>query len=379
MEAKMHKFSLFPAAVLSFIFLIPVCLFAASSAQTQTTYYLFNGHSLETRYGNPNFEPNVSWQVWLYQAGVRIPNYAPGLQYSRWGLIEGTSATAVMRRLQNSQSFEEDYLKFFGSNTWPRYTFLNPLGPIAIAAHPPDIEPVAPPKAAYQLSWLGDRLNKLIATLQPSLENNDGQGPDSPLKEYFDLVRDALVQISRLYNQMARSEPQFAYIEREISQVQPAVAHVEDTLPAITAELPSVKLPTSTTWMSQSQYAGRDGNIQTAITETESGVSVRQAWVGGDGGMTGTVILSDVPYRHIGDIELRPPYTPGDNIWTVRVHAARTPFTQKIDSPERRTVKATLSAVSYTTAETSVYLNFANSADAHDAYAYFLYHKQLGR
>jgi hypothetical protein len=95
--------------------------------------------------------------------------------------------------------------------------------------------------------------------------------------------------------------------------------------------------------------------------------------------MAGTVILTTIPYDDVGTIDLAPPMPTLDDTWTVRVHAARAPFPQKIDSPQRRTIKRTFPAVNYATTENSVYFVFANSADAQDAYAYFLYHKQLGR
>lgn len=70
------------------------------------------------------------WQIWLYQDGVRIPDYAAGLQYSRWGLIAGGSAESVIKQLRDAQSLEEAYLSFFGPGTWGRHSFFNPLGPI---------------------------------------------------------------------------------------------------------------------------------------------------------------------------------------------------------------------------------------------------------
>src|SRR5258708_24662636 len=57
-------------------------------------------------------------QVWLYQEGVHIPRYTAGLQYSRWGLIQGRSAEGVKGRLKAAQSFEKAYLNFFGPGTW---------------------------------------------------------------------------------------------------------------------------------------------------------------------------------------------------------------------------------------------------------------------
>jgi hypothetical protein len=116
-----------------------------------------------------------------------------------------------------------------------------------------------------------------------------------------------------------------------------------------------------------------------AITETGAGVSVQQSWMGGDGSMTGTVIVTTIAYDDIGNIDLSPPSPIGDGTWTVRVYAAGAPFPQKIDSPQRRTVRAAYPAVNYTTTESSVYFIFPNSAEAHDAFSYFLYHKQLGR
>jgi len=74
-----------------------------------------------------------------------------------------------------------------------------------------------------------------------------------------------------------------------------------------------------------------------------------------------------------------PPTRIGDYTWTIRVHAARDSFAQKIDSPQRRTIKATFPAVNYATTESFLYFDFLESAEAQDAYAYFLYHKQLGR
>jgi hypothetical protein len=41
---------------------------------------------------------NMPYQ--LYQEGVRIPHYAAGLQYSRWGLIGGGSAESVIKELR---------------------------------------------------------------------------------------------------------------------------------------------------------------------------------------------------------------------------------------------------------------------------------------
>jgi hypothetical protein len=253
------------------------------------------------------------------------------------------------------------------------------LGPIAVADQDQAETQPAALEEFYQLRRLDGRLNRLITTIQGSLENNESEGPDSPFKEYFDQIRDSLQRVSKGYGQLAHIRPQLRLIKLEIAQASAAVEGAETDVPNLTAALPSVKLPTSRTWMSQSEKAGSDGTIEVTVMESGSGVAVQQHWTGGDGSMTGTVVLTTIPYDDIGNVDLQPPMPVYDEMWTVRVHAARAPFPQKIDSPQRRTVKATFPAVDYTTTGTSVYFVFLNSTEAQDAYAYFLYHKQVGR
>jgi hypothetical protein len=370
--------------------LVAVVLCARTQRQDDSdknAYYLFDGKTLEVANDNPAYAKPMRWQVWLYREGVRIPRHTSGLQYSRWGLIEETSAGRVLKRLKAVQRFEEAYLKFFGPDTWGRYTFLNSLGPIAVVEQPTEtpfteiFSETQPPEleAQYQLLRLNDRLDRLITSAGPSLENNESESASSSVKEYFDQIRDALERVSKLSSQLARVHPQLRLLKVEIAKAQPEIAQAEKDAPKITAVLPSVKLPSSKTWMSQTENAGRDGTKEIAITEIGSGVSVQEKWTGGDGSMTGTTILTTVPYDDIGTIDLVRPMPTYDNTWTVRLHAGRAPFPQKIDSPQRRTIKATFPAVNYATTQNSVYFVFPDSSDAQDAYAYFVYHKQLGR
>ena len=60
----------------------------------------------------------------------------------------------------------------------------------------------------------------------------------------------------------------------------------------------------------------------------------------------------------------------------VRIRST-TAFPQTVDSPERKTARGSFPAVHDATTESSVYFVFVNSREAQDAYAYFLYHKQL--
>jgi hypothetical protein len=93
--------------------------------------------------------------------------------------------------------------------------------------------------------------------------------------------------------------------------------------------------------MSHTERAGSDGIVQVEVMETGSGVAVQQTWTGGDGSMTGTVIISMIPYVDIGKIDLDPPTRTGDDRWTVRVQSAASRFPQTVNSPERKTARGT--------------------------------------
>jgi hypothetical protein len=173
--------------------------------------------------------------------------------------------------------------------------------------------------------------------------------------------------VIKSYSQLARIQPRLHFIELEMAQTQPAIIKAEKLVPKILSVLPSVKLPADKSWMSQTQKAGSDGTIEVIISEIGSGVSVQQTWTGGDGSMTGTVIVTMIPYNDIGDIELVAPVSLADPLWTVRVHEARDPFAQKIDSPPRRTIRRAFPAVHVTTTESSTYFVFPNSAEVQDA------------
>jgi hypothetical protein len=283
-----------------------------------------------------------------------------------------------MKQLTALQNFQEAYLAFFGLGSWGRFTFFNPLGPISIADQPVDAEPAAL-DTFYEVSRLNDRLNKVMTTAQPSLQNNESEGPDSPYRDYFDQIKDSLVRVSKIHGQLARIHPQLHFVKLEVAKARTEVDRAQNGVSSITAVLPSVKLPTSNGWMSQRQKAGSDGTIEVTIKETGPGVSVQQSWTGGDGSMAGTVILTAIRYDDIGNIVLEPPSPIDDSGWTVRIESAHAPFPQKIDSPERKTARGTFPPVNYTTAESGAYFAFRNSAEAQDAYAYFLYHKQVGR
>ena len=360
-------------------FVLSLYLFAAAVSvrlQPQNTHYVYDGTTLQVMDEDLAFANYRQWQVWLYQEGVRIPRYTAGLQYSRWGLIEGTSPEIVMKQLKASQNFEQAYVNFFGPGTWGRYTFFNPLGPIAVTDQAVEKNSVAL-EERYQLDGLHRRVSRLIVSVQPSLENNESEGPASPLKDYFDQIRDALEQACRVYSQLARVRPQLRFISGEIAQTQTVVAQAENNVPKITSSLPSVKLPTSTAWMTHTEAAGSDGTIRVEVMQIGPAVSVQQTWSGGDGGMAGTVIVTIVPFDDIGRIHFHRPMGIDDHTWTVVVESAHGSFPETLNSPLRQRAMRLLPAVHVTTTN-SVYFAFADPAEARDAYAYFLYHQQLG-
>jgi len=370
----MRKPSLF---VLSVSLLAAVVTVRAQEQTNYTNYYVFNGTTLQVADDRSFSRTDQQWQVWLYQERVHIPRYTAGLQYSRWGLIQGRSAESVKGRLKAAQSFEKGYLNFFGPGTWGRYTFFNALGPIAITDQAVEKNPAALDEQ-YQLDELYDRVNKLIVRVQPSLENNESLGPTSSIKEYFDQVRDALQQVNKLYSQLAHPNPQVYFIRTKVAQTGRAIAQAGNNVQKITATLPSVKLPTSTAWMSHTEAAGSDGTIRIEVTQIGPAVSVQQTWSSGDGGMAGTVIVTIVPFDDIGRIHFQHPMGIGDDTWTVVVESAHGSFPETLNSPLRQRAMRVLPAVHATTTANSVYFTFADPVEARDAYAYFMYHQQLG-
>jgi hypothetical protein len=365
----------------AFFYFLTFCLLAGAvpaNAQQQQAHYVYNGATLQVADDTHTYAKYGRWQVWLYQSGVRIPHHPVGLQYSRWGLMEGESSESVIKQLRDAESFEEVYVSFFGPGTWGRNTFSNPLGPIAVTGQAIENDPTAL-ETRYQLDGLRGRVNRLIVSAQPSLENNECEGPSSPHKEYFDQIRDALQQVSKLHSQLARTRHEVHFISEEIARTAKAVRQAENNLPRITASLPTVKLPTSITWMFHKEGAGSDGTIQVEVTERGWEVSVQQTWTGGDGSMAGTVIVTTIPFDDIARVELRPPTKKGEQTSTVFVQSGHNLFPETINSPLRNTPKRVLPAVNLTTTRSFVYFAFRNPAEAQDAYAYFLYHQELGR
>jgi len=358
-------------------FLFLLLLYPRSSrAQPQSGYYVYDGRATQVVREDPTGANYTRWQVWLYEFPVNIQNHTASLPYSRWGVISGWTAESVLKQLEIYQGFERAYMNFFGAGSWAWRTFSNPVGPIAITGQANHGEPFASP---FELSDLNYRLDRLVETVQPSLANNERQGPEASVRGYFDQVAEVIVKVSELYSHLARAQPQLRFISDETARIRTAVAQAEANVPKITSVLPSVKLPVSSAWMSHTQRAGSDGIIEETVVETGSGVMVQESWTGGDNRMAGTVVLTLIPFQNISQVEIDRPIARGGDRWAVLIHSDRSAFQEILTSPERQTSTRILRAVNYTTTKTLEYLDFSNSAEAQDAYAYFLYHKQLGR
>jgi hypothetical protein len=91
-------------------YVVTFYLFVAAvpaNAQQQHARAIYNGASLQVADDNYTYAKYSRWQVCLYHSGVRIPHYAAGLQYSRWGLMEGGSSESVVKQLRDAQRLKK--------------------------------------------------------------------------------------------------------------------------------------------------------------------------------------------------------------------------------------------------------------------------------
>jgi hypothetical protein len=348
----------------------------APQEASYSSYFVWNGHSLQTVNGDPAGANYAEWQVWLYPKSVRVSGSGSGLAYARWGAIQGPSARAAIKQLDDYQQFERAYTNFFGANTWGRLTFSNSVGPVAVVEPGQRDDP-------YSLHWkidlLNQRLESAVPELRASLANAEGNEAPPSVQQYFEQVRNSMQGVARFYDKLSRLPAEDNYLSQELAHLTPGVNQAESAIPKVTAILPTVKLPANKDWMKQTQFAGRDGTINVTITEMGSSAWVQQSWTGGDGSMAGTKIITIVPYQDIGTLDIWMPHLGNDQRWTLHIQPAnRNGFRQSVTSPERVTSKRTYPAVDLKTSGESVYLEFSNTRDAQEAYAFFLYHKQRG-
>jgi hypothetical protein len=344
--------------------------------QGSYSYYVWNGHTVQAVSGDPAGANYAEWQVWLYTKSMHVSGSASGLAYARWGAMQGPSAKAVTTQLAAYQQFERVYTNFFGANTWGQFTFSYPVGPVAVAEQGQRDDP-------YSLHWkidlLNQRLESVVPELRSSLANSESKETRALVQQYFEQVRNSMQNVARFYDKLSRLPAEGNYLNQELARLTPGVNQAESAIPKVTAILPTVKLPASKDWMTQTEFAGRDGTIHVRVTEIGSSAWVEQSWTGGDGSMAGTKIITIVPYQDIGALDIWMPHLGKDQRWTLHIQPAnRNGFRQSVTSPERVTSKRTYPSVDLKTNGESVYLEFSNTRDAQEAYAFFLYHKERG-
>jgi hypothetical protein len=352
----------------------PACATPQESSHASNGYYRYDGMTLQGGHDDPGRAPYTQWQVWFYLQSVRFSNASA---YVRWGAVQGSSAEAVMKQLSLWQNFERTYGNFFGPTAWGKLTFSHPAGPIAITA---GVETQEQSAFFAEADDLNRRISRVIAGILPSLENNQNSDSSSLGAGYFALVRDCLQGVVKFYDQVGRLAWQPGFLKVQLARLRDEIRSAEEAAPKITAYFPSVKLPTAKEWRSQTEYQGSDGTVETTIVEIGAAAWVRQAWSGGDGNMTGTVTVTVVPYQDIGSVEVMAPDRREPSKWTLNVRpAGRAGFLQSITNPARATSKRYFAPVDFMTNEPFLFLDFSTAGDAQDAYAFFLYHKQLGR
>ena len=239
-----------------FFFCVAAPGLAATPAAPQqpSSYYLYNGRALQVVRGDTERAPYTKWQVWLYPKNVNASRYGgAGLAYTRWGVIQGPSARAVIEQLDAWQKFERAYANLFGPNTWGRFTFSYPVEPIAVA----EGAAAEPAQLLSEANFLNRRLSSLVAALRPSLENSESANSASSLKGYFDQTRNSLQDAARFYDQLGRLPAQHAYLSQELSRLSAAVSQAESALPQVRAALPTVKLPANNNWMAHTEEEGK--------------------------------------------------------------------------------------------------------------------------
>jgi hypothetical protein len=349
----------------------------APAPQQNSSYYVRNGDVVQLVSGDPAGAATASWQVWVYSQPVRVSPSGLGLVYSRWGVLEGGSAAAVMAQLAAYQDFERAYTSLFGTHTWGQYSFAYSVGPVAVTEQGQGDDPYA---LRSKIAMLDHQVRSVVAALHPSLVNAERGQATAAVQPDFQQVRNSMQNVARFYDRLSRLPGQQNYLAQEMALVIPGVTRAQSAVPAVRAILPSVKLPVSKSWMTHTEQAGKDGTINVTVAEVGSSAWIQQNWTGGDGSMTGTKIITIVPYQDIGTIDIEVSRWERNPHWTVRIHPANSNgFPQSVTSPERVTAKRTYRAVDLKTTEGFLYLEFTDPTDAQDAYAFFLYHKERGR
>src|SRR5260370_1098309 len=262
---------------------------AAPQEGSYSSYYVWSGDALQVVNGDPDGANVAEWQVRLFPNRVGVPRSGSGLAHGRWGAIKGPSARAVIKQLGLYQQFERAYTNFFGANTWGRSTFSYSVGPIAVAEQGQKDDPYG---LHRKIDLLNQRLEAVVAELRSSLVNGKGNEAPALVQQYFEQVRNSMQDVARFYDKLSRLPAERNYLGQILARLTPGVNQAESEIPKVTAILPTVKLPVSKDWMTHTESAGRDGQINATATEIGSRACVEQSWTGGAGSTAGTTIIT---------------------------------------------------------------------------------------
>ena len=201
----------------------------------QTFYYVQRGNQINRVPGDPSTVQAKKWKVLLYKRGESTT----GKGY--WGVIDGSSAAQVMKKLKGDQEFELKYNAFFGKGLTqdPIYTNFNPLGPIAVLDDHDTQEPPDKPGS--------DQLKQATATLKDYFKayteaktkldviikgrtttpfDNYGQ----VFREYTGNLRDAIGDLLRVKDLVnSSSSSQMNQITAAINQMDIAIAKTRES------------------------------------------------------------------------------------------------------------------------------------------------------
>ena len=170
-----------------------------------STFYIRKGNQI-TKVENvdPAKIKVTEWQVLLFKKG------APKKVGTQWGIIDGKSADAVMKKLKSSQDFEIRYNKWAGKGPVQDevFTNFNPLGPVAVMENATsDREKQNQKDPATQEKWeklkaIYDEVKGYYDGYQQTMEIMSGSDSQTPFdnvgnvfREYADNLKEAYLRV----------------------------------------------------------------------------------------------------------------------------------------------------------------------------------------
>jgi len=203
-----------------------VCLRVATAAE----YYVDDRGSINKATAEDLTQVQAEeWQVRLYRKGQTTGGR------NHWGLITGSTAESVMKKLRKSQAFQKACAKFFNLDyTQEELTYFNYLGPIAVfkKVKPgfggllPDLEKVQE-KVKFMLE-IHEHLETILQTApkEPTFAKL-GQG----MNEYLENLQDSCIQTDEVSRQiLENTESSFNRLREKIDRILDSIQKSEKFL-----------------------------------------------------------------------------------------------------------------------------------------------------